>query len=88
MARNIKESFILKQEVTKKQLEELHKVLPKVFIQLDSSFHNTAELVNFYFYKMNEACVTYHSTFAKEKFPDFEADKDAYPLNSYQPLFF
>ena len=77
----IKESFILKQKLTGPQKEELHRVLPKQFIEMDMDFHKSAgmlahaaemknaDVVNFYFYKMNAACVSCHGKYAAERFP-------------------
>jgi hypothetical protein len=77
----IKESFILKQKLTDAQKEELHRVLPEQFIEMDMEFHKSAgmlahaaemknaDVVNFYFYKMNAACVSCHGKYAAERFP-------------------
>ena len=77
----IKESFILKQKLTEAQKEELHRVLPQQFIEMDMDFHKSAgmlahaaemknaDVVNFYFYKLNTACVSCHGKFAAERFP-------------------
>jgi len=81
LGQQIKESFILKQKLTEAQKEELHRVLPQQFIEMDIDFHKSAgmlahaaemknaDVVNFYFYKMNAACVSCHSKFAAERFP-------------------
>ena len=57
--------------------------LPKGFLELDGKFHNQAgmlshaadmentELANFYTYKMQESCISCHSTYAQSKFPLF-----------------
>jgi hypothetical protein len=77
----IKKSFILKQKLTDAQKKELHRVLPEQFIEMDMDFHKSAgmlahaaemrnaDVVNFYFYKMNSACVSCHSRYAQERFP-------------------
>jgi len=82
-ADNIKKTYIMKQKLTKAQLKELRRALPAGFKRLDHRFHKTAgrlaraaerkdaELAVFYFYKLNESCVTCHSTYAKQKFPAF-----------------
>ena len=87
IATKIKNSFILKQKITPKQIEELHSSLPKEFIALDQNFHSTAgklahaaldhdiELVNFYFYKLHEKCTKCHSQYASERFPNFKSFK-------------
>ena len=87
IAKKIKNSFILKQKITPKQIEELHSSLPKEFIALDQNFHSTAgklahaaldhdsELVSFYFYKLHEKCAKCHSQYASERFPNFKSFK-------------
>ncbi len=89
IATKIKGSYILKQKLTKKQAQELHNKLAPAFIELDQSFHKdagmladmakekNAELVNFYFSKMNNACINCHSRFATHRFPGFKTKKTA-----------
>lgn len=84
IAKNIKDSFILKQKLTKQQIEELHHSLSAEFIEMDQNFHSTAgklvhaahqqdgELVNFYFYRLHSQCMTCHSTYASKRFPSFQ----------------
>ncbi len=81
IGKQIKASFIMKQKLNQAQKEELHRVLPVAFIEQDQAFHNSAgmlahaaekqnaEVVNFYFYKLNAACVSCHAKFAAERFP-------------------
>jgi len=81
IAQNIKSSFIMKQKLTTAQKEELHRALPGQFIEMDQDFHNSAgmlahaagmknaDVVNFYFFKLNSACVACHSKYATERFP-------------------
>ena len=81
LGKKIKESFILKQKLTDEQKEELHRMLPQQFIEMDMDFHKSAgmlahaaemknaDVVNFYFYKMNAACVSCHGKYAAERFP-------------------
>ena len=69
----IKDSYILKQNLTEKQVKELHSVLPQAFIEKDQRFHYLSgmlehaaknkkeELINFYFSEMNESCLDCHS---------------------------
>jgi hypothetical protein len=83
ISKKIKASYILKKQLTKEQAKELHSKLPATFIELDQSFHKdagklakmaenkNAELANFYFYKMNNACIQCHSKFAKHRFKAF-----------------
>jgi len=81
ISQKIKASFILKQKLTDTQKEELHRVLPQQFIEMDMDFHKSAgmlahaaemknaDVVNFYFYKMNVACVSCHGKYAAKRFP-------------------
>ncbi|MDQ7090110.1 MAG: hypothetical protein Q9M50_05625 [Methylococcales bacterium] len=71
----------MKQKLTPEQMQALHKSLPAAFIHLDHNFHRSAgmlahvaeekkmELVNFYVYKLTEACVQCHTHYAQQKFP-------------------
>ena len=84
----IKESFILKQKLTGAQKEELHRVLPQHFIEMDMDFHKSAgmlahaaemknaDVVNFYFFKMHTACVSCHGKYAVERFPGLAKGND------------
>ncbi len=86
--RKIHDSYILRQEISEAQLEELHRALPAEFVGMDHSFHQAArnlahaaeqknaEVVGFYFFKLNEGCVSCHSKFATGKFPGFAADRE------------
>ena len=86
LGQKIKKSFILKQKLTDAQKEELHRVLPQQFIEMDMDFHKSAgmlahaaemknaDVVNFYFYKMNAACVSCHGKYAAERFPGLAKD--------------
>ena len=88
IAQKIKASFILKQKLTDAQKEELHQVLPQQFIEMDMDFHKSAgmlahaaemknaDVVNFYFYKMNAACVSCHGKYAAGRFPGLANDGD------------
>lgn len=87
-AGKMKSSYILKQSLTKKQVKELHSVLPDEFIKKDQRFHYLAgmlehaaksekpELVNFYFSEMNQSCVGCHAVFATHKFPALAPKKN------------
>ena len=89
IANKIKNSFILKQKLTQKQLEELHSSLPAEFIEMDQSFHLSAEklahaahqhdgeLVNFYFYKLHSQCIKCHSKYASDRFPNLKKIRQA-----------
>lgn len=87
-AGKMKNSYILKQSLTEAQVKELHSLLPHAFVVQDQRFHylagmlehaaknNKAELINFYFSEMNEACVSCHTNYAKHKFPALSEKKD------------
>jgi len=80
-AGKMQNSYILKQSLTESQIKELHSLLPPAFIEKDQRFHYLAgmlqhvatnknpELINFYFSKMNESCISCHTQFATHKFP-------------------
>jgi len=82
-AGKIKNSYILKQKLTKAQGKELHSLLPADFIKQDQQFHYLAgmlehaakaakpELISFYYSRMTESCVSCHSSYATHKFPAF-----------------
>ena len=88
IGRKIHDSYIMKQKLSKSQVEELHRSLPVGFLELDHSFHHfagmlahaaeqkNADVVNFYFFKLNEACVTCHAKFAAHRFPGFARGGD------------
>lgn len=89
LGEKIKKSFILKQKLTDEQKAELHQVLPQQFIEMDQDFHKSAgmlahaaemknaDVVNFYFYKLNAACVSCHGTYAAERFPGLSKGSEA-----------
>ena len=80
------DSYIMKQKLSKSQIEEFHHSLPTAFQELDHSFHHSAgmlahaaetknaDVVNFYFFKLTETCVSCHSRFATHRFPGFVSD--------------
>lgn len=88
-AEKMKKSYILKQSLTEKQVQELRSVLPDEFITEDQRFHYLAgmlehaaknkkpELVNFYFSEMNESCLSCHAVFATHKFPTLAPTKSS-----------
>lgn len=83
ISNQIKGSYIMHHRLSTQQRKTLHRVLPKEFKILDYQFHQLAgmlahsakmqkpELVNFYFYKLNEACGQCHSRYASSRFPGF-----------------
>ena len=84
-ALKIRDSFILRKKLTKAQRNEI-KQLPKAFLELDHSFHETAgDLANAaefgdkdsvveYYQKMTAKCVQCHSKFATFRFKSFKED--------------
>lgn len=86
IAGKIKNSFILKQQVTKEQKHELHHKLPAAFIQKDQKFHQYAgmlqhvsqegnmELVGFYYSRLIESCVGCHTEHARHRFPELSGE--------------
>jgi hypothetical protein len=78
---HIQHSYIMQQQLTEAQMNELHQTLPEAFLELDRSFHHSAgmlahaakmhnaEVVNFYFYKLTDTCVACHRKFAGYRFP-------------------
>ena len=85
---HIRHSYIMQQQLTDTQKEELHQSLPPAFLELDQSFHHSAgmlahaagmhdgELVNFYFYKLTDTCVACHRKFAGHRFPGLAGDSE------------
>jgi hypothetical protein len=83
---HIQHSYIMQQQLTDAQMEELHHELPPAFLELDQSFHRSAgmlanaakmqnaEVVNFYFYKLTDTCVACHRKFAGYRFPGLVSD--------------
>lgn len=94
IAKQIKNSYILKQDMTRQQMHELHQKLPLSFVQLDQQFHsyaglleeaatkNNDELIGFYYSKLIESCSNCHSQHAKHKFPAF-AERDEKNTHSH-----
>lgn len=89
-ARRMEQSYILKQALSAEQREELHRLLPAGFLELDAQFHYLAgmlehaasnrkpELAAFYFSRMMEACATCHSRYAAGKFPALAAEDEGH----------
>ena len=88
IGKQIQASYLMKQNLTDEQLRHLHHILPKQFIKLDHSFHHyagmlahaaevkNADVVSFYFYKMNDSCIQCHSSYAQSKFTGFSASPE------------
>ncbi len=86
-AGQMRDSFILKQALTKEQAHELHAKLPQGFIEQDVRFHKQAdkladaahqrdaELSVFYYGQMMNSCVRCHTTHAPGRFPGFRLEE-------------
>lgn len=82
-ARNIENTFILKQELSAEALQQLLSLLPESFLAMDRNFHGNAaklataaeqrdfsgaiELYN----QMSQACINCHQQYATKRFPEF-----------------
>jgi len=83
IGKQIQASYLMKQSLSAEQMKQLHHNLPEQFIKLDHSFHQyagmlahaaevkNADVMSFYFYKMNDSCVQCHSRYAQEQFNTF-----------------
>jgi hypothetical protein len=83
IAKKMRDGYIMKEILSKKQLKEFHSSLPSGYTEIDHEFRtitdslmraaqgNNRERVNLYFYKLIENCVTCHAKYAKKRFPDF-----------------
>jgi hypothetical protein len=90
IAGKMEDSYVLKQNLSAKQMDDLHAVLPGEFITLDQQFHYLAgmleqaaemekvELVGFYFSKMSEVCVSCHTQYATQRFPALAPKPEAH----------
>ncbi len=82
-ATRIRDSFIMKQKLSREELAHLERALPAEFLALDEQFHRHAdslaeaahrkdgELATFYFYKMTEGCLQCHARYATHTFKGF-----------------
>jgi cytochrome c556 len=87
----IQQSYIMQQQLTAGQMDELHHKLPPDFLELDQSFHHAAgmlahaarqhntEVVNFYYYKLTDTCIACHRKFALHRFPGLADAADNKP---------
>jgi hypothetical protein len=83
IGKQMENSYIMKESMTKAQMHELHESLPEDFQKMDHLFHHSAgllaksaeeqdyEKVSHYYYKMTEACVECHTLYATHTFPEF-----------------
>ncbi len=80
-AKAIHDSFVLAQELSKSQRQEIQTALPPAFVSADRDFHElSAKLVDaamqedaplerFWFDEVTRACLGCHQTFAAKRFP-------------------
>ncbi|NCO56891.1 MAG: hypothetical protein COW73_05305 [Nitrospirae bacterium CG18_big_fil_WC_8_21_14_2_50_70_55] len=81
IAKQIEASYVLRQGLSEAQVDELHRLLPPDFLEMDQVFHQRAgrlaraaetgngEVAVFYFYKLTEGCVACHDRFAGQRSP-------------------
>jgi hypothetical protein len=91
VAGKIEGGFVLAQQLTPAQREELQARLPEGFLALDAEFHGLArglaaaaherrpELVSFYVYRLTDSCLSCHQRYAQERFPAFASPAPAPP---------
>lgn len=82
-AAQIRDSYILTQNLTDAQKAELEVSVPEHFKRLDAEFHreaqkleaaairHDAQLSTFYYYRLLETCTACHSRYAPSRFPAF-----------------
>lgn len=89
-ARRMHASYIMAQQLSPEEMEELHHALPEEFVILDERLHRhaealahaadeaDAELALFYFGKITEGCVACHERFATHVLPGFRTTAPAH----------
>lgn len=88
-ATRIRDSYIMKQKLSRTELEQLERSLPADFVAMDERFHRHAEglahaahaqdheLAVFYFSKMLEGCGSCHAGYATHTFAGFRRAEPA-----------
>lgn len=91
VARQIHQSFVLKQRLSEEERKELASLLPERFLTLDREFHGRAERLAQAFEQrdftaaaelyseMTRACVRCHGRFATDRFPALAGEDDGAP---------
>ena len=86
-AERMRDSYVMKQNLSDAQKQELQSKLPERFKQMDKAFHERAEklrsaaadgdaeLVMFHYQRLLEACAGCHSEFAPDRFPGFAVNR-------------
>jgi hypothetical protein len=81
----IRASYVMEQNLSAAQRQELEDQLPDHFKRLDMEFHARAkklglaaaahdpEIVVFQYYRLLESCTTCHTAYAKARFPGFSS---------------
>ena len=89
-ATRIRNSYIMKQKLSRAELEQLERSLPADFAAMDQRFHRHAEglaqaahkqdheLAVFYFAKMLEGCGSCHAHYAAHSFPGYRHTQPAH----------
>lgn len=84
-ALRIRDSYILKQKLSRAELAELEHALPADFQDMDARLHRhaealahaaeqkDAELAGFYYGRMIEGCISCHARYATHSLPGFKA---------------
>jgi len=84
-ALRIRDSYILKQKLSRTELAELEHALPADFQEMDARFHRhaealahaagqkDAELAGFYFGRMIEGCISCHARYAAHSLSGFKS---------------
>jgi hypothetical protein len=84
----IRDSYIMKKQLTDQQAQALKQALPAHFRRLDRDFHQRAEslrvaaaskdpaLVAFRYSRLLESCAACHASYAKSRFPGFVSSSE------------
>ena len=87
ISEQIRNSYVMEQNLTDAQKQELADKLPEGFKRLDVDFHSRAdrlesaaaqknsELVAFHYYRLLESCATCHAEYAASRFPGFSSSE-------------
>ena len=80
----LRDSYIMDQNLSTQQAQELKEILPENFKLLDAEFHQRAdklgiaaqnkdpEMVAFHYSRLVENCIHCHSAYARTRFPGFD----------------
>ncbi|GJM45471.1 MAG: hypothetical protein DHS20C21_23130 [Gemmatimonadota bacterium] len=88
IADQIRDTFLLEQELSGEELAELSSLLPEGFIKKDRSFHDTAKKLSTaadsadfasaiqHYATMTRACVSCHASYATDRFPSLAGSRE------------